>query len=340
MSTWLERLCAHDTTTGREDRGLDTLVALLRELGARVHLQPIESGRSNVLATWGEPRVLFSTHVDTVPPYLPPQRAPEGLWGRGTADAKGQAIAQLAAIRSLLAEGRDGCAWLGIVGEETDSIGAKRALELAPQLAGCRALLNGEPTHNELATGQRGILSLRLSCSGKAAHSGTPELGRSALWPLLEWLQRLRSIAGPHDQDLGPEIWNLGELAGGEAPNVVPANAHASVFARTLPGSSFLEDVRRLAPPEGRVEVLAETPSDRFPRHAGFRYAPVPFGSDAPRLRALAQGGEVVLVGPGRIELAHGLDEHLRDDELAEGYALLLRLARHFETRHAAEARP
>lgn len=339
MSSWLERLCAHDTTTGREDRGLDTLVALLRELGARVHLQPIENGRSNVLALWGEPRVLFSTHVDTVPPYLPPQRAAEGLWGRGTADAKGQVIAQLAVIRTLLGEGRDGCAWLGVVGEETDSVGAKRALELAPQLAGCQALLNGEPTHNELATGQRGILSLALTCSGKAAHSGTPELGRSALWPLLEWLQRLRSIEGPSDQDLGPEIWNLGELAGGEAPNVVPAHARASVFARTLPGSNFLAEVRRLAPQDGRVEVLAETPSDRFPRHAGFRYAPVPFGSDAPRLRALARGGEVVLAGPGRIELAHGLDEHLRDDELCDGYALLLRLARHFEARSASGAR-
>ncbi|MGB3965665.1 MAG: M20/M25/M40 family metallo-hydrolase, partial [Planctomycetota bacterium] len=180
-AAWLldrtEALCRADTTTGREDHGLPALRSLLRELGGSIELQQVEPGRHNVLATWGVPRLLFSTHLDTVPPFLPPKRNGDLLSGRGTCDAKGQIAVQLAAIKELLARGKGGFAWLGLVGEETDSCGAVAAADLAPRLQGCVAAINGEPTENRLATGQRGALQLRLATRGVAAHSGTPELG-------------------------------------------------------------------------------------------------------------------------------------------------------------------
>ncbi|MBL8754488.1 MAG: M20/M25/M40 family metallo-hydrolase [Planctomycetes bacterium] len=314
-----EALCKADTTTGREDHGLPLLRTLLRELGASVELQQVEPGRHNVLATWGEPRLLFSTHLDTVPPFLPPRRSGDLLLGRGTCDAKGQAVAQLAAIQELLARGRSGFAWLGVVGEETDSCGAIAAAELAPRLRGCVAAINGEPTRNQLATGQRGALQVKLVTRGVAAHSGTPELGRSAIWPLLDWLQRLRALPTRNDQDLGPEIWNLGTLAGGAAPNVVPAHAEAVLFVRSLPDSDFLARLRDLAPPEGAVEELSFTPPERYAPVPGFPHAFVPFGSDAPRVRALVGGQRVALCGPGSIEVAHTLDERISGADLEAG---------------------
>mgnify|MGYP002783950660 CR=1 FL=1 len=215
-AAWLldrtEALCRADTTTGREDHGLPTLRALLHELGAQVELQQVAPGRHNVLATWGRPRLLFSTHLDTVPPFLPPRRSGDVLHGRGTCDAKGQIAVQLLAIQDLLARGHAGLAWLGVVGEETDSDGAHAAAELAPHFVDCVAVINGEPTENRLATGQRGALQLRLVTHGVAAHSGTPERGRSAIWPLLTWLERLRGLQPTHDAELGPELWNVGTL--------------------------------------------------------------------------------------------------------------------------------
>jgi acetylornithine deacetylase len=330
-AAWLldrtEALCRADTTTGREDHGLPALRSLLRELGAAVDVQPVAPGRHNVLATWGVPRLLFSTHLDTVPPFVPPRRSGDLLSGRGTCDAKGQITAQLGAIRELLARGHGGFAWLGVVGEETDSCGAIAAAELAPRLQTCVAAINGEPTENRLATGQRGALQLKLMTKGIAAHSGTPELGRSAVWPLLDWLQKLRSVATTVDRDLGPEVWNLGTLAGGSAPNVVPAHAEAVLFVRSLPGSTFAQQVRELAPPEGAVEQLSFTPPERYTTLPGFEHAIVPFGSDAPRVRALVGGQRVVLCGPGSIKVAHTLEEHITGTDLVAGRDRLVALA-------------
>lgn len=332
--TWItERLmalCAVDTTSGREDAGLPSLRAILEDLGAVIHEQPVTPGRTNVLATWGEPRVAFSTHLDTVPPYLPPVLEDGILRGRGTCDAKGQIVAQLAALRELRASGMNGFAWLGVVGEETDSIGAAAALDLADRFRACRTLVCGEPTDLQLAAGQRGVQHFRLVCRGRAAHSSTPEEGASAIWPLLDWLQHLRTLNLPEDPVLGSEIWNLGLLQGGQTPNAVPDHAEAHVHARVLPGSPLEAELRASCPPSGRVECLLDEPWDRYPRIPGFPQTAMPFGSDAPRLRALVPDGTVVLAGPGSIRTAHGPEEHITLDELDAGVDLNLRLARHF----------
>lgn len=330
-AAWLldrtEALCRADTTTGREDHGLPALRSLLRELGARIELQEVAPGRHNVLATWGHPRLLFTTHLDTVPPFVPPRRQGDLLSGRGTCDAKGQITAQLGAIQTLLGKGLGGFAWLGVVGEETDSIGAAAAHEFAPLLTDCVAAINGEPTRLRLATGQRGALQLKLATKGLAAHSGTPELGRSAIWPLLDWLQALRQLPTGQDPELGPEVWNLGAIKGGGAANVIPADAEAVLMVRSLPGSDFEERARALTPPDGRLERMSFTPPERFTTLPGFDHVTVTFGSDAPRVRKIVGGGQVVLCGPGDIKVAHTLDEHITGADLTEGCALLTRVA-------------
>jgi acetylornithine deacetylase len=330
LSARLLALCAADTTSGQEDAGLPPLRALLQELGATIVEQPVAAGRTNVLALWGRPRVLFSTHLDTVPPFLPPHLEAQVLHGRGTCDAKGQIVAQLAAIRTMLAEGREGLAWLGVVGEETDSAGAAAALGLADRFQELRVLINGEPTELKLATGQRGVQHVSLHCAGRAAHSGSPQLGRNAAWPLLDWLQRLREQARPVDPQLGPELWNLGLLKAGEALNSVPAEAEAHLMARVVTGSTFLDEVRRLTPPEGTFELRLDEPADLYPVVPGFEHAAMPFGSDAPALRALVRDRTVVLAGPGSIAVAHTLNEHLTLADLEAGVDLNHRLALHF----------
>jgi len=330
LSARLMALCGPETTSGREDEGLPVLRELLTELGAEVVEQPVAAGRTNVLALWGRPRVLFSTHLDTVPPYLPPRLEGEVLWGRGSCDAKGQIVAQLAAIKALLAQGRTGFAWLGVVGEETDSAGAAAALGLADRLQDVKVLINGEPTELKLGTGQRGVQHVCLHCHGRAAHSGSPQLGHNATWPLLDWLQRLREQERPVDPLLGPELWNLGLLEAGEALNSVPARAEAHLLARVVPGSTLLDEVRRLAPAEGAVELRLDEPADLYPTIPGFDHAAMPFGSDAPALRALVPDRTVVLAGPGSITVAHTLDEHITLSDLEAGVDLNRRLALHF----------
>jgi acetylornithine deacetylase len=318
IAQWTLGLCAIDSTTGLEGHLLPLLVERFRGMGARVQLQPVEGGRSNVLALWGKPRILFSTHLDTVPPFIAPRREGDRLWGRGTCDAKGILAAMVEAIRVLLAEGERDIAFLGVIGEETDSLGARVALELKADLAGVEAVINGEPTGNRLAQGQKGSLHLRLRCRGKAAHSGTPEEGVNAAFPLLDWIAAIRRLALPEDPRLGPELWNLGTLRAGRAINIVPDEGEASLFARTVPGTTFLEDVEALRPEAGEVEVIFQRAPEYFPVIPGFPAAPVPFGSDAHTLRHLVRDGFIAMTGPGSIRVAHTEEEHL---DLAEALA-------------------
>lgn len=330
LEEFLLRLCAEDATPGREDAALPALLPTLAELGGDIHLQRVAEGRTNVLVRWGQPRVLFTTHLDTVPPFLPAYSDGVQVWGRGACDAKGQVVAQLEAIRALLGQGCEGLAWLGVVGEETDSAGARAAMELRPMLPNLAAVVNGEPTGNLLATGQRGVLHLKLCCQGRSAHSSLPHLGRSAAWPMMQWLQALQEVPLATDADLGADTWNLGLLRAGEAANSVPAHAEAHLLARVVPGSELEDLVRSRAPEGGTVEVLLREPWDHYPRIPGFTHHPMPFGSDAPQLRALAQDGTVVLAGPGTIEVAHTVKEHLAFRDLWEGVDLNVRLAHHF----------
>lgn len=329
---FLEALCALDTTTGREAAILPALLPMLEALGAEVEVRTFEPGRCNVLATWGEPRILFTTHLDTVPPFLPPVRKGEALFGRGACDAKGQIVAQLLAAARL----RDrGVAWMGVAGEETDSVGAQRALaDWGTRFPACLAVINGEPTELKVATGQRGVRNLRLCCHGKAAHGGSPELGHSAVLDLVDWIGRIRALApGAHPQ-LGPEVWNLGVIRGGTAVNIVPDRAEALLNIRTVPDSGFARAAAEAGPPGSEAEVQVDEAPSLFPELPGFDTAAVPFGSDAPVLRALAPTGAVALAGPGSIAWAHTADEHLTFSDLRAGADLNLRLALHFLQEH------
>ncbi len=338
---WLLELCAVEAPSGAEDALLPRLRWLLSSMGAEITVQPVAPGRSNVLATWGEPRVVFSTHLDTVPPFIPPTLKDGAVWGRGACDARGQIIAQLFAIRQLLEEGHSGLAWLGVAGEESDSAGALAAVSphggLGDRFSQALVLINGEPTELKLAAGQRGLQHWCLRCEGRNAHSGSPEEGRSAILPLLDWIQALRGLERPSDPELGPEVWNLGLLQGGEAINVIPARAEAHVLARTLPGSDFAARLQSLAPASGQAQLRLEESPDRYPSINGFEQAPMPFGSDAPTLRGLIPDRAVVLAGPGSIRVAHTDDEHLRLEDLEAGISLNRRLALHFFGRMGGE---
>jgi acetylornithine deacetylase len=326
----LVELCSLDSGSGREAQLLPALRPMLEQLGATVEIHELAPGRCNVLATWGEPRVLFSTHLDTVPPFLPVRVKDGSVFARGACDAKGQIVAQILAIQQLLTEGHQGFAWLGVAGEETDSLGAREALRWKDRFRRCRVLVNGEPTELKLATGQRGVDHLCLRCHGKAAHSGSPQLGHSASLDLLDWLQALRRLPLKEDAHLGPEVWNLGLLRGGNAVNVIPSEAEADISVRTLPGSTFRVDAERHRPRGGELQVRLSEPPDRYPEIPGFEQAPMPFGSDAPQLRELIPDRTVVLAGPGSIRVAHTDDEHLRLADVMAGIALNRRLALHF----------
>ena len=175
--------------------------------------------------------MVFSTHFDCVPPFFPSRVEDGRLYGRGACDAKGILAAQVAAAERLRAKGETRIGLVFVGGEERGSDGAKAANRIASK---SRFLINGEPTDLRLGAATRGCFRVRLTASGKAAHSGYPELGESAIEKLLDCLMALRSADWPSDPLLGKTHYTVGLINGGVAPNVIPPNAEAEVFFRTV----------------------------------------------------------------------------------------------------------
>jgi acetylornithine deacetylase len=313
-----------DSTTGREAEIGEFLFRYLEELIDRagsgaIERMPVEGERFNVFAAWGEPAVVLSTHMDTVPPFFPSSEGAEHLHGRGACDTKGGIAAMLRAVEELLAEGRSGFGLLLVVGEETDSLGAQTA-NRHPR--GSRYLVNGEPTENRLALGSKGMIYLALETAGRAAHSAYPELGDSAVDKLLDVLARLRSLPLPDDPVLGDTTINVGTLSGGRAPNVVADHARAEVTLRTVGETADLR--RRIAAavhavPGVHIAEIRETPAIHLGSLPGFETTIVKYTTDVPRLSAW---GEPFLLGPGSIHVAHTPEERVAKRELQEAVRL------------------
>jgi len=270
-------------------------------------------GRMNVLATTGDrPRVVLTTHLDTVPPYIPYSDDADWIYGRGACDAKGVFAAMWVAAARLRRAGRP-VGLLAVVGEETDSLGAKMVHELLPDTDW---IIDGEPTEGVMASGAKGILSLRLSVRGAAAHSAYPERGDSALHRLIPALAALLDAELPFEPDYGPTTVNVGRLEGGVAPNVLAPSASAQVLIRLGAAAERVErEVRALLPPEVQVEELSRSDPHPIDVVEGQPSAVVRFGSDVPYLRRI---GRPLLVGPGSIHDAHTRHERIRRQDLRD----------------------
>ena len=303
----------------------DFLAAYLVERGWTVERQDLAPGRPNVLATTGAPaRVVFSSHLDTVPPHLPAREDAEFLHGRGACDAKGIVAAQIAAAERLRAAGVRELGLLFVVDEEQNGSGA-RAANRHPRARDCRWLINGEPTENKLATGTKGSLRLRLVAEGKSAHSAYPELGQSAIDDLLAVLAELRAAPWPTDPLFGTTTCNVGVIAGGTRPNVIPDAAHADVQIRLVgPVEPVRKIVEGAARGRARVDMLTAIPPVQLTTVPGFDTALVRYATDIPNLTSW---GTPLLLGPGSIHVAHTPEERIAKVELQRGVELYEGLA-------------
>jgi acetylornithine deacetylase len=311
-----------DSTTGREAEAGAWLADRLRSLGYTIREQPLPRGCANVLATIDDPTVVFSTHFDCVPPFFPSRVADGRLYGRGACDAKGILAAQVAAAERLRAAGERHVGLLFVVGEERGSDGAAAANTI-PNTS--RYLINGEPTDGQLASATRGMLRVRLSARGRAAHSAAPEQGESAIEKLIDALVQLRSLRLPSDPDLGLTYYTVGLIDGGVAPNVIPAQASAEVMFRTVGPAENILAVLQSLQPRVNVEEVLRVPPIRMHTVSEFDARVFPFTTDVPFLN---RWGAPLLFGPGSFLVAHTDGEFVALDELTAAIDDYVRLAR------------
>jgi len=302
----------------------DYLSELAAKSGGHRQRMDVEPHRFNVLATWDQPVVTFSTHIDTVPPFFPSRDDGEWIWGRGACDTKGIIAAMVRATEDLLDEGLRGLGLLLVVGEERNSAGAYTA---ARHGIGSRYLINGEPTENKLALGSKGALRYEIIAHGRMAHSAYPELGESAIEKLLDVLGRVRRIKLPRDPILGESTLNIGTIRGGRAPNVIPDEAVAEVFVRLVDsGDSTRAEITRAVDDLAELRGVLYLPVQLLGSVDGFETTVVSFTTDIPAFGDA--WGKPFLLGPGTIHLAHTDQERIRKTDLLDAIEIYKKLVR------------
>lgn len=312
------------SVTGAEGEAGRFLGGVLEDQGFRVELQEVTPSRTNLMAFAADsPQVILCTHIDTVPPVLDVREDDATLYGRGACDAKGIIAAMIAAGGRLKASGEDRFGYLFLVGEETGGDGAKAANRRGWT---SKYVIVGEPTGNQLARAQKGTLLANLTVRGKAAHSGYPEAGRSAVHPLVDVLGDCIREDWGRDAVLGEATCNVGVLRAGEKANILAPEAMASLMLRTIdePARSR-ERLEAVVAGRAEVEILAGAAPQFMYVVDGFPETVVSFGSDVPYLGNL---GRPLLVGPGSILDAHTAEEKILKQDLLDGIDLYERLTR------------
>jgi len=322
-----EQLMRIDSTSGSEGAAVDWLERTLIAVGWSTTSIPVSEGRRDLYARSGDRcEVTLSTHIDTVPPFIPPRRDERRLYGRGACDAKGIAASMIVAAERLRRQGTN-VGLLFVVGEEVSHDGAHAANAwAASHKPGSTVLINGEPTENTLAVGTKGAVRVIVRTAGQAAHSAYPELGRSATMDLVRMLAEIDDLELPSDELLGATTVNIGSLGGGVADNVVAPAAEARLMIRLVsPLDEIKAIVERWAAGRATLEWGVSVPAMRLGRIDGFETSVAAFATDIPEL---TNWGTPFLFGPGSIHVAHREDEFVELADLEAAAAAYEQLVR------------
>ena len=319
-----EDILGFDSTSGRERPLAEFLAKRLK--APKVETFEVGDGTLNLLLSWGKPRVVFCTHMDTVPPYIAPTVGESVVRGRGACDAKGQIIALYTACCELAAAGREGFGLLLLSGEETGSWGAKAFAKLPFK---ADLLVIGEPTENKMISASKGTKAYELVFKGEAFHSGYPQFGSSAVEKFVDFVNTLRTKHFPFDDVLGDTTYNIGKLVSDNPQNILSPELQCRLYFRTTFASDgpvhewMMTEVLKVA---GVRFIGGDVPAS-YLTFDGFPAGPASFGTDAPHLLNFRRK---IICGPGSIRHAHRDDERVLTADLetaVRNYVEFFRLA-------------
>ena len=315
---FFQELLSIDSTSGKERKVAEWLAERLPGMfpaanRPELRAEEVGDGTLNLLLTWGAPRIVFCSHLDTVPPYIEPSFADEVIKGRGSCDAKGQVFAIVEACKRLAEEGKTDFGMLLLAGEETGSWGAKA---FAKTDFKAEYLVVGEPTDNCMVSASKGTKSFDLKFTGEPFHSGYPQYGVSAVDLFVEFVNALKAKDFGMDPVLGETTWNIGLLHSDNPQNILSPELTCRLYFRTTFVSDEAVCQWMAEAQSGRLAVTprgGDTPA-RYWTVEGLPAKSVAFGSDAPHLKNFTHKA---ICGPGSITVAHRDDECVRVADLA-----------------------
>jgi acetylornithine deacetylase len=304
-----------ESTSGTENTLAEFIAGKYTPEGAELERHETPEGRINLYFKWGDPDIIFCSHLDTVPPYIPPRFENGKAYGRGTCDAKGQLAVLYETCRQLYSEGKTNFGLLMAAGEEDGSKGAKASNKI---IKGCRYVIIGEPTENKLIKASKGTKLCDVRVKGRSCHSGYPEQGDNAALRLIEFLHKVSEAAKTkfaEDRELGKTTYNIGMLRSDNAFNVISVNAECRLYFRTTPETHDKIEgmLREIADENTEMRFTHGDAPMKFHTVPGFETDVVSYGTDAPSLSNL---GKRMLYGPGSILNAHTEGEFIKTEDM------------------------
>ena len=345
----MKKLIQAETTAEKgELAAADVISDELGRSGIASAIDSWDGNRANIIAqiksAGRRGALLFACHLDVVGPGEASWRNPpfvgvesEGkIYGRGSADMKGGIAAIVTAIEQIVESGvrlQGDIILFGAAGEETDSCGAKRFVRNWGGMARLAGVVIPEPTDFEIVTAHRGLLWLKVTTKGKAAHGSTPQSGVNAIASMrmvLDALENYKIRVEPHKL-LGGCSMSINTIAGGKAINVVPDKCSIGVDIRTVPGQNYqdiIDDFQEMfvklkqgnSQFEAEVSVVRDVKALETDSNCDFvkdfcsavgisGTKAVGFTTDGPHFASL--GVPVVIFGPGKPEVCHKPDEYI-----------------------------
>jgi acetylornithine deacetylase len=273
-------------------------------------------GNFNILAYVGKPNVILNAHLDTVKDFLKVKQDSFRIYGRGACDTKASVASMIIAAEELIEQGATNFGLLFDVEEETSFNGIKKALSIIP--SSVKYIVVGEPTNSELVYGQKGIIDLKISCRGKAAHGSTPEKGINAIELLINELNTLKNLKFREDGTLGNNTLNIGLISGGKAGNIVVDYAEARAVIRNSVKSKFLIKLIKKKLCNSKITMKFLEPvlfKDlvNISSKLNLKSKVVPYFTE---MYFLSKKAKTFVFGPGDGNFAHSLDEQILKKEL------------------------
>ncbi len=356
---FFHELLSIDSTSGKERKVAEWLAERLPGMFPEANrpvlrVDEVGDGTLNLLLTWGSPRIVFCSHLDTVPPYIPPSfpdRWPVAAGHDDETDSfaslgmtapchseEGEARRRnLSSSDCLTIRGRGSCDAKGQVfalvtacqrlAEEgkTDfgllllageETGSWGAKAFAKTDFRAPYLVVGEPTENRMVSASKGTKSFDLKFTGEAFHSGYPQYGVSAVDLFVDFVNKLKAKDFGLDPVLGETTWNIGLVHSGNPQNILSPELTCRIYFRT----TFVSDeavCKWMASlgPEARITV---TPRGGDTPATYWTVEGLPAGPVAFGSDAphLKNFTHKAICGPGSITVAHRDDEHVRIAEL------------------------
>ncbi|ODV84818.1 hypothetical protein CANARDRAFT_28958 [[Candida] arabinofermentans NRRL YB-2248] len=304
------------------------LINYLKSFGLTIDVIPTKSGRNNIYAYLGDlksTKVLLTSHIDTVPPYIPYSINDDKIYGRGSCDAKGSVASQITTFLEMLQndELKQGdLSLLFVVGEEIGGDGMISSNEyFIKNEINWETVIFGEPTENKLAVGHKGIYMLNLQIEGLASHSGYPELGINANEILIRIMNDLINENWTTDELLGNTTINIGKIEAGVANNVISPIAKCSILMRiSTPVDEIVNKVDDILKKYQHISLI-EIEAMNDPVYLdfeidGFETYIAAYYTDIPNLKQ--RGFKRYLYGPGSITVAHGDNEYVTIDSMIQ----------------------